>query len=121
MNKGLVFIFGAAAGAAAGLLLSPNSGEKNRELVAEKAEYYTANSGEAFQRVADTVRTRVRDAGEDVKPAADEVRVKINEARDRIAEQITRNRAVQDVEADVADVASDIADAAAEAGDDAAE
>ena len=39
----------------------------------------------------------------------DDIREKINEARDRIAEQITRNNAAQEVAADVADVAEEAA------------
>lgn len=120
MGKGASFIVGAAAGAVAALLLSPNSGARNRELVAEKVDYYSSNGGELFQRATDAVRGKVRDAGEEAKPTTDDIRAKINEARDRIAEQVTRNRGAQDVEADVSDVAQDIAEdtgaAAAEAG-----
>ena len=110
MNKGIVFMVGAAVGAAAALLLSPNDGEKNREILAEKIDRYSSNGGELFRRATDTVRDKVRDTGGNVRPAADEIRAKIEEARARIAEQVARNRGVQDVEADVADVAEDIAD-----------
>lgn len=110
MNKGLVFMVGAAAGAVAALLLSPHSGEKNRAILAEKVEHYSESGEQLFQRAAESVRDKVRDTGESVRPTADEIRVKINEARNRIAEQVTRNRGVQDVEADVADVAENIAE-----------
>lgn len=110
MNKGMVFVVGAAAGAVAALLLSPHSGEKNREILAEKVDHFSESGGQLFQRAAETVRDKVHDTGEGVRPAADEIRVKIAEARDRIAEQVTRNRGVQNVEADVADVAEDIAE-----------
>ena len=110
MNKGMTFIVGAAAGAVAALLFSPNTGERNREILAEKVDHYAANGDTLFRRAADNVRDYARNAGEAAKPAADEVREKINAARDRIAEQVTRNRTVQNVEADVADVAEDIAD-----------
>lgn len=114
MSRTLSFVIGAAAGAVAALMLSPNTGERNRELVAEKVDYYSSHGDELFQRASDTVRDKVREAGATPKPTPDEIRAKINEARDRIAEQVTRNRAAQDVEADVAD----IADAADELVDD---
>lgn len=128
MNKPLVFTFGAAVGAVAALLLSPNSGERNREIVADKVDYYTAQGEQVFQQTADTVRSKMRGAADSANSEADDIREKINEARDRIAEQITRNSSVpQDVAADVSDVAheaadnvSDAADAAADAAEDAA-
>ncbi len=104
MNKPLVFVSGAAAGALAALLLSPNSGERNREIVADKIDYYSAHGEQVFQQTADNVRSKVRSVGEMPNPGADDIREKINEARDRIAEQITRNSAAQDVAADVSDV-----------------
>lgn len=110
MNKGMAFIVGAAAGAVAALLLSPHSGERNREILAEKVEHCSESGEQLFRRAAETMRDRVRDTGQSVRPTADDIREKINEARNRIAEQVTRNRGVQDVEADVADVAEDIAD-----------
>lgn len=99
MNKPLVFTLGAAVGAVAALLLSPNSGERNREIVADKVDYYTAHGEQVFQQTADTVRNKVRGVADVATNAdADDIREKINEARDRIAEQITRNSSVpQDV------------------------
>ena len=116
MNKPLVFTLGAAVGAVAALLLSPNSGERNREIVADKVDYYTAHGEQVFQQTADTVRNKVRGVADVATNAdADDIREKINEARDRIAEQITRNSSVpQDVAADVSDVAADTAADAAE-------
>lgn len=114
MNKPFIFVFGAAAGAAAALMLSPNSGERNREIVADKVDYYSAHGEQIFQQAADTVRSKVGGADESVPPEADDIRQKINEARDRIAEQITRNSAPQDVAADVADVVEEAAEEAAE-------
>ncbi len=110
MNKPFVFIFGAAAGAVAALMLSPNSGERNREIVADKVDYYSAHGEQIFQQAADSVRGKVGGTSEDASAAAaDDIREKINEARDRIAEQITRNNAAQEVAADVADVAEESA------------
>ena len=60
MNKPLVFTFGAAVGAVAALLLSPNSGERNREIVADKVDYYTSHGEQVLQQTADTVRSKVR-------------------------------------------------------------
>lgn len=119
MNKPLVFTLGAAVGAVAALLLSPNSGERNREIVADKVDYYTAHGEQVFQQTADTVRNKVRGVADVATNAdADDIREKINEARDRIAEQITRNSSVpQDVAADVSDVAADAAEGVSEAAD----
>lgn len=123
MNKPLVFTLGAAVGAVAALLLSPNSGERNREIVADKVDYYTAHGEQVFQQTADTVRNKVRGVADVATNAdADDIREKINEARDRIAEQITRNSSVpQDVAADVSDVATDAAESVSEAADTAAD
>ena len=123
MNKPLVFTLGAAVGAVAALLLSPNSGERNREIVADNVDYYTAHGEQVFQQTADTVRNKVRGVADVATNAdADDIREKINEARDRIAEQITRNSSVpQDVAADVSDVAADAAESVSEAADTAAD
>lgn len=123
MNKPLVFTFGAAVGAVAALLLSPNSGERNREIVADKVDYYTSHGEQVLQQTADTVRSKVRGVADTAGNAdADDIREKINEARDRIAEQITRNSTVpKDVASDVSDVALDAAAGVSEAADTAAD
>ena len=114
MNKGGVFVIGAAIGAAAGLLLSPHSGSKNREILNDTVVHYGESAEQVVIRATENLRER-REAAEGGAgvPATEDIRVKINEARDRIAEQVTRNRKVEDVEADVSDVAEaaeDIAD-----------
>ena len=114
MNKGGVFVIGAAIGAAAGLLLSPHSGSKNREILNDTVVHYGESAEQVVIRATENLRER-REAAEGGTgvPATEDIRVKINEARDRIAEQVTRNRKVEDVEADVSDVAEaaeDIAD-----------
>lgn len=122
MNKPLVFIFGAACGAIGALMLSPNSGERNRAIVADKVDYYTSQGEQVFQQTADTVRSKVRGVTDSGSSDAADIREKINEARDRIAEQITRNSSnPQDVAADVSDVAENAADAVSEAADKAAD
>lgn len=117
MNKPLVFLTGAAIGAVGALMLSPNSGERNREILADKVDYYTAQGEQVFQQTADSVIGKVRGAAEPVNVSSDDIREKINEARDRIAEQIARNSA-QDVDAQVADVTEAAKEAAADASDD---
>ena len=116
MGKGSSFVIGSAVGATVGvlaaLMLSPNSGEKNRELVAEKAGYYSEQGADIFRNAASNIREKINPAEETGTPTADDIRAKINEARDRIAEQVARNTAAKDVEADVADVAEDITEAA---------
>lgn len=106
MSKAVSFIAGAAVGAVAALMLSPNSGEENRRIVAEKATYYSSHGDELFQQAADAVRDKVKGVPEASVATADDIREKINAARDRIAEQVTRNQAAQQVEADVSDVAA---------------
>lgn len=109
MSKAVSFIAGAAVGAVAALMMSPNSGEENRRIVTEKAAYYTSHGDELFQQAADAVRDKVKGAPEAGAATADDIREKINAARDRIAEQVTRNQAaqqVEQVEADVSDVAA---------------
>lgn len=117
MNKPLVFLTGAAIGAVGALMLSPNSGERNREILADKVDYYTAQGEQVFQQTADSVIGKVRGAAEPANVSSDDIREKINEARDRIAEQIARNSA-QDVDAQVADVTEAAKEAAADAADD---
>ena len=113
MNKPLVFITGAAMGAVAALLLSPNSGERNREIMADKIDRYSAHGEQALQQAADAVRSKMGVSGAPVDADASDIRAKINEARDRIAEQITRSSSIpQDVAANVSD-AIDAADEAA--------
>ena len=97
MNKPLVFTLGAAVGAVAALLLSPNSGERNREIVADKVDYYTAHGEQVFQQTADTVRNKVRGVAD-------------------VATNVP-----QDVAADVSDVAADAAESVSEAADTAAD
>lgn len=110
MNKPVVFVFGAAVGAIAALLLSPNSGERNREIVADKVDYYTAHGEQVLQQATDAVRNKTRSIQEASNTEAADIRQKINEARDRIAEQITKNsNNPKDVAADVADVAENAA------------
>lgn len=122
MNKPLVFTFGALLGAVGALMLSPNSGERNRAIVADKVDYYTSQGEQVFQQTADTVRSKVRGVTESGNSDAADIREKINEARDRIAEQITRNSSnPQDVAADVSDVADNAANAVSEAADKAAD
>lgn len=120
MNKPLVFLTGAAIGAVGALMLSPNSGERNREILADKVDYYTAQGEQVFQQTADSVIGKVRGAAEPANVSSDDIREKINEARDRIAEQIARNSA-QDVDAQVADVTEAAKEAAADVAADAAD
>lgn len=114
MGKGTTFVIGAAIGAAAALLFTPNTGARNREVVAEKFDYYTNHGSEAFQNAAGTVRDKVRGVEPNISESADDIKAKINEARDRIAEQVTRNRAAQNVEAEVTDVSEGAAAPASE-------
>lgn len=105
------FVIGGAVGAVGALLLSPRSGEENRELVAEKVDYYTGHGEQIFHRAADSVRDTADGVVETAQPAADDIREKINEARDRIAEQVMRNReAAQTVDAEVVDAAAEAAE-----------
>lgn len=109
MNKGVTFVLGVAVGAIGALLLSPHSGQRNREILSDSVQHCTESGQEAIHRAAETVRDRAHEVSEQPKPTTDDIRQKINEARDRIAEQVTRNRSVQNVDSDVSDVAEEAA------------
>ena len=119
MNKLSTFVLGAAAGAIAGLLLSPNTGTKNREAFAGAVEHGVANAEEVARRAAESLRDTASDVQAAPKPTTDDIRIKINEARERIVEQVTRNSGVEDVEASVSDVAGTAEDIAEDLAEDA--
>lgn len=127
MGKGSAFLVGGAVGAIAALLLSPTTGQQNREKLAKAADTlagqgqdFMNNAGDTFRNGANKVTSRVQDfannAGDNFRsgvqsvadqaaPVADDIRIKINEARDRIAEQVAQRRQkAKTVDSDVADV-----------------
>ena len=133
MGRILTLIVGAAIGAGAALLYSPNTGTRNRELVAEKL-------GGTFDQVQQLIKDPdaaekgqefIQEAAESAKPIVsdknDELREKIEAARKRIAEQIAKNaEGLQDKVVDAEEAADEILDAvedfieeAADAADDA--
>ena len=128
MGKGSAFLVGGALGAVAALLLTPTTGQQNREKLVHAADTlagqgqdFVNNAGDTFRNGADKVSHRVQDiannAGDNFRngvqsvadqaaPVADDIRIKINEARDRIAEQVAQRRQkAKTVDSDVADVA----------------
>lgn len=108
------FFLGAAAGAAAALLLAPRSGKETRQLLSEKLEDAVEVAPEPIRSAAGQVTDvydRVSTSASEVAPDTDDIKAKIAEARDALAEQITRNHtAATTVEADVEDVEVPAAD-----------
>ena len=145
MGRITAFLLGGAIGAAAALAFAPNTGEKTRALVAEKANalageakdfgagfpgsaqdaYKTAREkGEAFLKDAQGMTGDfVSDAQSKVKEVAgkandtdpDELREKIEAARQRIAAQVMENAEK------AKEAAGEVTEAAAETVENAAE
>lgn len=143
MGRFATFIIGAAAGVAAGLLLSPRSGAENRakisetlgekvvvpESVQEKAGQFVDAAATTSTKVINTVVDNGSDAYKAVTsrvyqaaPAAqafsdngDELRQKIDAARERIATQVAKNaEAARDAAVDKVPVVIDAAQGAAQ-------
>ena len=134
------FITGAAIGAIAALLLAPQTGEKTRALVAEKANAVAGEAkdfGAGFPGTAqDAIKAatqkgqgfvadaqaRVKEAtGQPAEIDSDDLREKIEAARQRIAAQVMENAEASkavDVAADTVETAKH---AAAEKAEEAAE
>lgn len=134
------FITGAAIGAIAALLLAPQTGEKTRALVAEKANAVAGEAkdfGAGFPGTAqDAIKAAtqkgqgfVADAQARVKEAAgqpaeidsDDLREKIEAARQRIAAQVMENAEASKAVDVAADAVESAKHAAAEKVEEAAE
>lgn len=143
MGKFATFVFGGLVGAAAALMLSPRTGEENRQVVIEKfnescpggAAQIQDKAGVLVGNVASTstkVINTVVDKGQDIynnitrsqglsdaSPEAfaeknDDLRQKIDAARERIATQVAKNaEAVHDAAVDKAPAVVDAASSAA--------
>ena len=142
MGKFASFVFGGLVGAAAALMLSPRSGEENRQVVIDKFNESCPVAGQVQDKanmlvdnVASTstkVINTVVDKGQDIynnvtrsqavsvaSPEVfaeknDELRQKIDAARERIATQVAKNaEAVHDAAVDKAPVVVDAASSAA--------
>ena len=137
MSKIGPFITGAALGALAALLFAPQTGEKTRALVAEKANAvageakdfgagFPGSAQEALKAVTEKGQGFVADAQSRVKEVAgqpaevdsDDLREKIEAARQRIAAQVMEN-AEQSKAVDIAAEPVEEAAEAAEAAEDA--
>lgn len=102
-------ILGGAAGAIAALMLSPKTGEENRQIVAEYASNAASSAQQFGNQAASTIQGGFKNAQEfggniisNVKEAKDkagaqfsekndELREKIDAARARITEQMKKN------------------------------
>ena len=115
------FLFGAAVGAGAALLVAPRKGEDTREMVYKKINQLTdGGAQDVYERARVTVTEKVdqvRPLAEQkldnlqakTTPVADDVKARINETRDRLAEQIVNGqKRAAHVSADVSDVAEEI-------------
>lgn len=144
MGKLATFIVGGLVGAAAGLLLSPRSGEENRAKlsaalnenvkievpagVQEKAGQFVGAAATTSQKVINTVVDNGSDAYKNVvsrvnqnptvqafNDNGDELRQKIDAARERIATQVAKNaEAARDAAVDKVPVVIDAAQGAAQ-------
>lgn len=140
MGRFTTLIFGALIGAGAALLYAPNTGQRNRELVAEKLsgafdqvqqlikdpDAAAKGATEFVQGAAEKGQEFVQEAVESVKPIAtgknDELREKIEAARQRIAEQIAKNaESLEAKKEEAEEVVDDVIDAIEDAVEEAAD
>lgn len=136
MSKIGPFITGAAIGALAALLFAPQTGEKTRALVVEKANAVAGeakdfgagfpgnasdilkNAQEMGQGFVSDAQARVKEAtGQPAEIDSDDLREKIEAARQRIAAQVMENAE----QSKAVDVAAEAVEEVAEAAEEAAE
>lgn len=90
----LSFLFGAAAGAAAALLLTPRSGRETRELIADRGNEVSADVVRRAQDLAGEVQTRAStwlDRGRDLlKTEGQRVREAFDAGKEAMGEEIRR-------------------------------
>lgn len=61
------FVFGALLGAAAGILLAPESGRRNRTLVRDKAVKYSHDAGDFVDKKSRHIANKAKGYAHDVK------------------------------------------------------
>lgn len=88
MGKGFSFIagavFGAAAGAVAGILVAPRSGAETRAMAADMANDAWDSARDMYEQGVDQARAAATDFGPMVDAKTDELRAKVDLARERM-------------------------------------
>ncbi len=85
MSKVLLgFLAGAAAGALAGILLAPDSGENTRKKIAAKAGDWKNAAKDSFDGIVDGVKKAYAGAKEEVDEFGEKAKAKANSARSEI-------------------------------------
>lgn len=72
----LGFLIGAAAGAIAGILLAPDSGEQTRQKIATKAKDYSGDLGSQLNTAIEKLNQYVAEAKSKAQSIASEVKAK---------------------------------------------
>ena len=100
-------IFGAAAGAVAGLFLAPRSGEETRALAADAVNDAWDSALDSYERTSKVVSTKIDEVKPTVDAKTDELRAKVDLARERM-DQLRES--LSDAVTSVADAADVVAD-----------
>ena len=74
-------VFGAAAGAVAGLFLAPRSGEETRALAADAVNDAWDSALDSYERTSKVVSTKIGEVKPTVDAKTDELRAKVDLAR----------------------------------------
>lgn len=80
-------IWGAAVGAAIGLLLAPKTGAEMRRTLADSAERFRRRAGETYSEASDAVSDLVDKGKKAVRKGRDRVEDAVNEARSAYSEE----------------------------------
>ena len=104
-------IFGAAAGAVAGLFLAPRSGEETRALAADAVNDAWDSALASYERTSKVVSTKIDEVKPTVDAKTDELRAKVDLARERMDQlRESLSDAVTSASNTVADAADVVAD-----------
>lgn len=80
------FLFGAVLGAGLGLLFAPQSGERTRRDISNRARKLKEEAGDRFEDLTDEIETRGRKIKAKVEDWADEVKHEVRDGRRAVQE-----------------------------------
>ena len=104
-------VFGAAAGAVAGIFLAPRSGEETRALAADAVNDAWDSALDSYERTSKVVSTKIDEVKPTVNAKTDELRAKVDLARERMDQlRESLSDAVTSASNTVADAADVVAD-----------